>query len=63
MKIQIDDTVREATSDEIAIVQIIQSDVQNHVDAMAKKEAALNSARTKLAALGLTETEVKALVG
>jgi hypothetical protein len=63
MKIQIDDTVREATSDEIAIVQIIQSDMQNHVDEMAKKEAALNSARAKLAALGLTETEVKALIG
>lgn len=44
-----------------------QADAQEYLDqvaaAAAAKNAALESARTKLAALGLTEAEIKALVG
>jgi len=63
MKIQIDDTVRDATPDEIAA---INAQRENAVDIAALIEAqiaARESARAKLAALGLTEAEVKALVG
>jgi hypothetical protein len=60
MKIQIDDVVREATPDEIATIQAQQTEA---AQAMKQNQDALESARAKLAALGLTEAEVKALVG
>ena len=60
MKIQIDDVVREATPDEIATIQARQTEA---AQAIKQNQDALESARAKLAALGLTEAEVKALVG
>ena len=62
MKIQIDDTVRDATPDEIAAIQTAQSNptIDQHI---AARETAVKSALAKLAALGLTEAEIKALVG
>lgn len=62
-KVQIDDTVREATADEIARID------QTHVAAQAVKQAeadadsAKKSARAKLAALGLSDNEIVALMG
>lgn len=62
MKIQIGDVVRDATPDEIATIQAAQSGPTLD-EQIAARKAALESARTKLAALGLTEAEIKALVG
>lgn len=63
MKIQIDDTVRDATADEIAIIEKQNAQAQSDRDAREAQQAAAASARAKLSALGLTEAEVKALVG
>jgi len=41
----------------------LQRDVENNQKTVADKNVALASARAKLAALGLTEAEIKALVG
>jgi hypothetical protein len=60
-RIQIDDTVRDATADEAAAI-----DANTHVSVeehIAARKAALESARAKLNSLGLTEPEIKALVG
>lgn len=62
MKIQIDDVVRDATPEEAAQIAAAQSGPTLDQQ-IAAREAALESARTKLAALGLTEAEIKALVG
>ena len=62
-KVQIDDLVRDATPDEAARIE------QAHADAEARAQAAANAAnakasgRTKLAALGLTDDEINALLG
>ena len=61
--IQIGDEVREMTADEYAQWQ---TDNEAHAATAAALDAratALASARTKLAALGLTDTEVAALLG
>lgn len=63
MKIQIDDTVRDATPNEIAALEALRADDEAIIAAAEAKSAALSSARGKLASLGLTETEIKALVG
>ena len=60
-RIQIDDTVRDATPDEAAAI-----DANSHTsvhDHIVQHQAVLQSARAKLAALGLNEAEIKALVG
>jgi len=62
-KIQIDDTIREATSAEAARIEAQRADAAAQAAALDAKVAALVSARTKLAALGLTEAEVAALLG
>jgi len=62
-KIQIDDTVRNATPDEAAIIDALQAETAAQVAALDAKAAAIVSARTKLAALGLTDTEIAALLG
>lgn len=63
MKVQIDDEVRTATVDEAAVIQQIRDDAAAQVAAIETTAAAKVSARNKLAALGLTEEEVGALLG
>ena len=62
-KIQIDDTVRDATPDEAAIIDALHAENARQAAAADAKAAALASARAKLAELGLTETEIAALLG
>lgn len=65
--IQDGDDVREMTVDEYADWQQLQAELETQAAAQAAaadaQAAALASARTKLAALGLTEAEVAALLG
>jgi hypothetical protein len=59
--IQVDDLVREMTNEEYVNYQTIQAEI---AEAEAKQEAkavARESALAKLAALGLTEEEIRAL--
>jgi hypothetical protein len=62
-KIQIDDTVRNATPDETAIIDAQQAEAAAYEAAIEAHAAAKASARAKLAALGLTSDEIAALVG
>jgi hypothetical protein len=62
-KVQIDDVVRDATHDEIAVIDAQRAYVAENKAAFDKKIAAIQSAQTKLKALGLTDDEIKALVG
>ena len=62
-KVQIDDLVRDATSAEIAAFEASAAELQAHVDVLNALAAAKVSARNKLKALGLTDTEIAALVG
>lgn len=62
-KVQIDDEVRNATPDEVARIKAGQQaavDIEAEVEAVI---AAKQSARAKLKALGLTDSEIAALVG
>ena len=59
-KVQIDDQIRDATPDETAT---LESKVITENAAMKAKSDAIKSAIAKLSALGLNETEIKALVG
>jgi hypothetical protein len=61
IKIQIDDLVREATTDEIAEIQASQSAHLATQAAIEAKETARASALAKLAELGLTADEIAAL--
>jgi hypothetical protein len=62
-KVQIDDTVREATADEIVAIETAQHEAAAKLAAEHKTLQARESAVAKLAALGLTEAEVSALLG
>jgi hypothetical protein len=62
-KVQIDDTVRDATSAEAAAIDDQRADTEAQAAASEAKQAATSSARAKLAALGLTDAEVKAIIG
>lgn len=62
-KIQIDDIVREATADEALLLDQQRADAQKQDAAIDALNQAAVSARAKLAALGLTKTEIEALVG
>jgi len=62
-KVQIDDVVRDATPDEAARIDAIRADAEAQAQAAADKAAAAASGRTKLAALGLTDDEINALLG
>ena len=62
-KIQIDDEVRDATPEEVERIRKTRDDIAAQIDAMEKIAAAKASAKNKLAALGLTEEEVGALLG
>jgi hypothetical protein len=61
--IQIGDEVREMTAAELTEWQRHVTEIEARAAADSAKDAARNSALDKLAALGLTEAEVKALVG
>jgi hypothetical protein len=62
-KVQIDDTIRQATTDEIAAIETAQREAAAQLAAEQKTVKARESALAKLADLGLTETEISALVG
>jgi hypothetical protein len=62
-KVQINDTVRDATPDEAAIIDAQRAQAEAHAAAVEAQAAAKASARAKLAALGLTDDEIAALVG
>ena len=60
MKVQIDDTVKDATDAEVQRVNDIAAELATAAEQAA---AARASVRTKLAALGLTDAELAALLG
>jgi len=66
-KVQINDEVRDATPAEAAAIEQAQAASQAAAEAQAQTAAdaaaAKQSARNKLAALGLTDDEITALVG
>jgi len=66
-QIQIGDEVREMTKEEFAAYELHQADIAREtteqVRALEAATTARTSARTKLAALGLTDDEINALLG
>jgi hypothetical protein len=62
-KVQIDDTVRNATSAETVLIDTQRTDAASAAAAIAQIAAVKASASAKLAALGLTADEVAALIG
>ena len=62
-KVQINDTVRDATPDEADAIDAQRVGTKAQIAAADAKAAAIASARNKLAALGLTDAEVAALLG
>jgi hypothetical protein len=62
-RVQIDDLVREATPDEAARIEQAYAEAEVAAQAAADAAAAKESARSKLAALGLTDAEIAALLG
>lgn len=67
MRINVNGLDRDATADEIATIQATQAEMQAESSAQAAADtnakAAKASAKAKLAALGLTDAEVSALIG
>ena len=61
MKIQIDDLVRDATTEEIAVIEKIAADRLAEIEAEKQAQANKIAAAAKLAALGLTTEDLKAL--
>ena len=61
--IQLDETVREMTDAEYATYQEAELERQVAAQAAADTAAAAASGRAKLAALGLTDAEIAALLG
>lgn len=62
-KIQVNDEVRDATAEEAARIEATRAGMAIQVAAIEAAAAAKVSARAKLAALGLSEAEVSALLG
>lgn len=62
-KIQTDGQTRDMTADEVAAFEEWRARANNDAAANANMASARESALAKLADLGLTETEIKALVG
>lgn len=62
-KVQIDDTIRDATTDEIDAIEARRAAAAAAAAAADAIAAAKVSARAKLKTLGLTDDEVAALVG
>jgi hypothetical protein len=63
MKIQIDDDVRNATPDELARIEQVQNDAASAEMVRQNATAAKISAHSKLKTLGLTDDEIKAVLG
>jgi len=62
-KIQINDTVRDATPQEAAALDAARIRSEETIAAYRAQIAARESALSKLAALGLTDAEIAALLG
>ena len=62
-KIQVDNEIRNATPEEATIIDQRQADSLAYEASIQDKIAAKESAKAKLAALGLTEEEVNAIIG
>jgi len=62
-KVQIDDEVRDATPEEEARILAAQAEAVAQEEARQAAIAAKESAKAKLAALGLTEEEINAIIG
>lgn len=62
-KVQIDDEIRDATPEEAAHIDKLKKDDEARLAALEQIAAAKASAQNKLAALGLTEEEIGALLG
>jgi hypothetical protein len=62
-KVQINDEVRDATSSEAADIEAAHADALARKQAEADKLSVAASGRAKLAALGLTDAEIVALLG
>lgn len=60
--VQIDDKVRQATPEEITAIEKQQANAAAFAEQQATQQAAKESARAKLAALGLTDDEINALI-
>lgn len=60
-RIQIGDVIREATIEEAAAIDAIRSEAE--VTSLTQVQALRKSAKEKLAALGLSEAEIAALIG
>ena len=60
--VQIDDDIREATPDEVTRIESQIVAAAGQEAALAAQQAAKESARAKLAALGLTDDEINALI-
>jgi len=63
MKIQIGDEVRDMTDDELDNYERVIEEQAAQIAALESKAAAAASGRAKLAALGLTDDEINALLG
>lgn len=62
-KVQIDDTIRDATTEEVDAIEARRAAAAAAAAAADAIAAAKTSARSKLKALGLTDDEIVALVG
>ena len=62
-KVQIDDVVRDATPEEVARFEAMAAEAEAQEQALLAVVAAKESAKAKLAAIGLTDEEIAALVG
>lgn len=62
-KVQIDDLVRDATPAEIAVLDAQRKETAAREAAFEAIAAAKVSAQNKLKALGLTDSEIEALLG
>ena len=62
-KVQIDDLVRDATPEEVARFEAMAAEAEAKEQALLAAVAAKESAKAKLAAIGLTDEEIAALVG
>ena len=62
-QMQIGDTVRDMTADEIANYETTIAEAQASLEARIAKQVARQAALDKLAALGLTTDEAAALLG
>jgi hypothetical protein len=62
-RVQIDDIVRDATPEEAARFEAMAAEAEAQEQALLAAVAAKESAKAKLAALGLTDDEINAIIG